>query len=113
MYKPNLLCLVNDNLPIRLVNKPFEVVRNGQRLLTRHDLWYHDPDVHQDDLAIRFIRRGMTNGDILRTDNKKEVSDNFFVRPKNPVFIYSCYYAEACDEWRGSFQLLNAWATQL
>ena len=27
--------------------------------------------------------------------------------------MYSSYYAEACDEWRGPFPPLSAWSTQL
>jgi len=59
-----------------MINQPFKVVRHGQRLLTRHDLWYHDQDVNQDDLSIKFVRRGMTNGDILSAIDNKEVRKN-------------------------------------
>ena len=69
----HLLFSVNDNTPLRMINQPFKVVRHGQRLLTPYDLWYHDPDINQDDLSIKFIRRGMTNGDILSAITNKEV----------------------------------------
>ena len=64
---------VNDNSPIRVVNKPFEIARNSQRLLTRNDLWYRDPDVNQDDLDLKYVRRGITNGEIINATSKKKV----------------------------------------
>ena len=38
-----------------------------------------------------------------------------YLRLKNPVkfLLYSRYYAEACNEWRGPSPRLSAWATQL
>lgn len=78
-----LFLVVNDNSPIRIINKPFEIARNSQRLLTRNDLWYHDPDVDQDDLDLKYVRRGITNGEIVNATSKKKVSEfvcrNFLV----------------------------------
>ena len=73
----NVCCLVNDNLPVRVVNKPFSVVRHGQRLLTRNDLWYRDPDVNQNNLELKIVRRGITNGDIINATTKREVKIDF------------------------------------
>ncbi|XP_076801534.1 chondroitin sulfate proteoglycan 4-like [Clavelina lepadiformis] len=65
------VALLNDNPPVRVVNQPFHVVRNGERLLTKHDLWYHDPDVDQDDLDLKYVRRGITNGEIINATSKR------------------------------------------
>ncbi|XP_069483369.1 chondroitin sulfate proteoglycan 4-like [Ambystoma mexicanum] len=57
--------LKNDEKPIRLVDKVFHVVKNGQRLLTTEDLCYHDPDIDFDDGLLLYTRRGIPNGDLV------------------------------------------------
>nr|XP_021578192.2 chondroitin sulfate proteoglycan 4-like isoform X1 [Ictidomys tridecemlineatus] len=59
--------LKNDERPVRMVDKVFHVVRNGQRLLTLEDLCYHDPDLDFDDGQLLYTRRGIPNGDLVRT----------------------------------------------
>ena len=51
--------LKNDKKPVCMVDKVFQVVRNGQRLLTLSDLCYHDPDSDFDDGQLLYIRRGI------------------------------------------------------
>lgn len=58
--------LKNDERPVRVVDKVFHVVRNGQRLLTLADLCYHDPDSDFDDGQLLYIRRGIPNGDLVQ-----------------------------------------------
>ncbi|XP_058419435.1 chondroitin sulfate proteoglycan 4-like [Diceros bicornis minor] len=58
--------LKNDEKPVRVVDKVFHVVRNGQRLLTLADLCYHDPDSDFDDGQLLYTRRGIPNGDLVR-----------------------------------------------
>ncbi|XP_010011574.1 PREDICTED: chondroitin sulfate proteoglycan 4-like, partial [Nestor notabilis] len=61
--------LKNDEKPVRVVDKIFNVVRNGQRLLTLADLCYHDPDSDFDDGQLLYTRRGISNGDLVLTNN--------------------------------------------
>ncbi|XP_077571662.1 chondroitin sulfate proteoglycan 4 [Stigmatopora nigra] len=61
--------LLNDQKPIRVIDKVFHVVKEGQRLLTLDDLRYHDPDSDFDDSQLMYIRRGIPMGDlVLRND---------------------------------------------
>ncbi|NXA10976.1 CSPG4 protein, partial [Sapayoa aenigma] len=57
--------LKNDEKPIRVIDKIFNIVRNGQRLLTLADLCYHDPDSDFDDGQLLYTRRGISNGDLV------------------------------------------------
>ncbi|XP_061673562.1 chondroitin sulfate proteoglycan 4 [Syngnathoides biaculeatus] len=57
--------LVNDQKPVRVIDKVFHVVREGQRLLTDEDLRYHDPDSDFDDSQLIYIRRGIPVGDLV------------------------------------------------
>ncbi|NXQ89666.1 CSPG4 protein, partial [Nyctibius grandis] len=57
--------LKNDEKPVRVIDKIFNVVRNGQRLLTLADLCYHDPDSDFDDGQLLYTRRGISNGDLV------------------------------------------------
>uniref|UniRef100_A0A7M4G1W0 Chondroitin sulfate proteoglycan 4-like n=1 Tax=Crocodylus porosus TaxID=8502 RepID=A0A7M4G1W0_CROPO len=57
--------LKNDEKPVRVVDKVFHVVNNGQRLLTLADLCYHDPDSDFDDGQLLYTRRGIPNGDLV------------------------------------------------
>uniref|UniRef100_A0A669QD79 Laminin G domain-containing protein n=1 Tax=Phasianus colchicus TaxID=9054 RepID=A0A669QD79_PHACC len=61
--------LKNDEKPVRVVDKVFNIVRNGQRLLTLADLCYHDPDSDFEDGQLLYIRRGISNGDLVLTNN--------------------------------------------
>ncbi|XP_068506327.1 chondroitin sulfate proteoglycan 4 isoform X2 [Syngnathus scovelli] len=57
--------LVNDQKPLRLIDRVFHVVREGQRLLTLDDLRYHDPDSDFDDGQLIYTRRGIPVGDLV------------------------------------------------
>ncbi|KAL7836517.1 hypothetical protein AOLI_G00278010 [Acnodon oligacanthus] len=57
--------LVNDEKPIRIVDKVFHVVRDGQRLLTLDDLCYHDADSDFSDGQLVYTRRGIPMGDLV------------------------------------------------
>ncbi|XP_062369704.1 chondroitin sulfate proteoglycan 4-like [Cinclus cinclus] len=61
--------LKNDEKPIRVIDKIFDIVRNGQRLLTLADLCYHDPDSDFDDGQLLYTRRGISNGDLVLTND--------------------------------------------
>lgn len=57
--------LLNDQKPIRVIDKVFHVVRDGQRLVTIEDLRYHDPDTDFDDSQLVYTRRGIPIGDLV------------------------------------------------
>ncbi|KAM7415865.1 hypothetical protein PAMA_018093 [Pampus argenteus] len=57
--------LVNDQKPVRVIDKVFQVVRDGQRLLTSEDLLYHDADSDFDDGQLIYTRRGIPMGDLV------------------------------------------------
>ncbi|KAM4576560.1 chondroitin sulfate proteoglycan 4 isoform 2-T2 [Odontesthes bonariensis] len=57
--------LLNDQKPIRLIDKVFHVVRNGQKLLTIEDLQYHDADSDFDDDQLLYSRHGILMGDLV------------------------------------------------
>ncbi|KAL1782841.1 chondroitin sulfate proteoglycan 4-like [Sigmodon hispidus] len=61
--------LENDEKPVRVVDKVFHVVRDGQRLLTLADLCYHDPDLDFDDGQLLYTRRGIPNGDLVNASD--------------------------------------------
>ncbi|CAJ1069227.1 chondroitin sulfate proteoglycan 4 [Xyrichtys novacula] len=57
--------LVNDQKPVRVIDKVFHVVRDGQRLLTIEDLRYRDGDSDFDDGHLVYTRRGIPMGDLV------------------------------------------------
>nr|XP_039270667.1 chondroitin sulfate proteoglycan 4-like [Styela clava]XP_039270668.1 chondroitin sulfate proteoglycan 4-like [Styela clava]XP_039270669.1 chondroitin sulfate proteoglycan 4-like [Styela clava] len=63
--------LVNDQRPVRVISQPFQVVRNGERLLTKDDLWYTDADTNFSDLDLVYTRRGIADGDILNATSRR------------------------------------------
>uniref|UniRef100_A0A6Q2YK54 Laminin G domain-containing protein n=1 Tax=Esox lucius TaxID=8010 RepID=A0A6Q2YK54_ESOLU len=59
------IALVNDEKPVRIVDKVFHVARDGQRLLTLDFLCYHDADSDFDDRQLLYTRRGIPMGDLV------------------------------------------------
>lgn len=57
--------LINDQKPVRVIDKVFQVVQDGQKLLTIEDLCYHDPDSDFDDSQLIYTRRGIPMGDLV------------------------------------------------
>ncbi|XP_016337137.1 chondroitin sulfate proteoglycan 4-like [Sinocyclocheilus anshuiensis] len=57
--------LVNDQKPIRVVDKIFHVVRDSQRLLTLEDLCYHDADTDFNDKDLLYTRRKIPMGELV------------------------------------------------
>lgn len=64
--------LVNDQKPVRLIDKVFHVVRDGQKLLTIEDLRYHDPDSDFDDGQLIYTRRGIPTGDLVLVNDTSQ-----------------------------------------
>lgn len=57
--------LMNDQKPVRVVDKVFHVARDSQRLLTLEDLCYRDPDSDYDDGQLLYTRRGISMGETV------------------------------------------------
>ncbi|XP_061590352.1 chondroitin sulfate proteoglycan 4-like [Cololabis saira] len=57
--------LVNDQRPVRVVDKVFHVARDGQRLVTLNDLRYHDDDSDFEDSWLVYTRRGIPMGELV------------------------------------------------
>lgn len=64
--------LVNDEKPVRIVDKVFHVVKNGQRLLTLDDLCYHDADLDFSDGQLVYTRRGIPIGDLVLVNDTSQ-----------------------------------------
>lgn len=56
------IILKNDNTPERVIDKVFNVVTNGEKLLTGKDLKYTDADIDTKPSDIMYTRRGIPNG---------------------------------------------------
>uniref|UniRef100_A0A669BQM0 Laminin G domain-containing protein n=1 Tax=Oreochromis niloticus TaxID=8128 RepID=A0A669BQM0_ORENI len=57
--------LVNDQRPVRVVDKVFHVAREGQRLVTLNDLRYRDDDSDFEDSWLVYTRRGIPMGELV------------------------------------------------
>ncbi|XP_017266244.1 chondroitin sulfate proteoglycan 4-like isoform X2 [Kryptolebias marmoratus] len=57
--------LVNDQRPVRVVDKIFHVARDGQRLVTLNDLCYRDDDSDFEDSWLVYTRRGIPMGELV------------------------------------------------
>uniref|UniRef100_A0A3B4FUM2 Chondroitin sulfate proteoglycan 4-like n=1 Tax=Pundamilia nyererei TaxID=303518 RepID=A0A3B4FUM2_9CICH len=57
--------LVNDQRPVRVVDKVFHVAREGQRLVTLSDLRYRDDDSDFEDSWLVYTRRGIPMGELV------------------------------------------------
>lgn len=57
--------LVNDQRPLRVVDKVFHVARDSQRLVTLSDLCYRDDDSDFEDSWLVYTRRGIPMGELV------------------------------------------------
>ncbi|KAI7812238.1 putative chondroitin sulfate proteoglycan 4, partial [Triplophysa rosa] len=55
----------NDHVPQRVIHKLFNVVRNGQRLLTTDDILFKDDDSDFNDTQLVYVRVGILSGNIV------------------------------------------------
>lgn len=79
--------LVNDQRPVRVVDKVFHVARDGQRLLTLNDLRYRDDDSDFDDSWLVYTRRGIPMGDLVQAGNPTHKLYEFTQRDLEQVRI--------------------------
>ena len=61
--------LGNDQTPTRVIDKVFQVVEGGQKLLTGSDLLFVDLDINTKPEDIRYKHHAIPNGDLVRVDN--------------------------------------------
>ncbi|XP_061078781.1 chondroitin sulfate proteoglycan 4 isoform X2 [Conger conger] len=55
----------NDHVPVRVVDKIFNVARNGQRLLTTDDIQFRDEDSGFNESQLVYMRAGILSGNIV------------------------------------------------
>lgn len=68
----------NEHAPVRVVDKVFNVVRHGQRLLTTDVIQFKDDDSGFNDTQIVYAREGILSGNIVSTSN-----------PSQPLFRFT------------------------
>lgn len=59
----------NDHVPQRVIHNPFNVVRNGQRLLTTDDILFKDDDSDFNDTQLVYVRVGILSGNIVSSED--------------------------------------------
>uniref|UniRef100_A0A665UH47 Laminin G domain-containing protein n=1 Tax=Echeneis naucrates TaxID=173247 RepID=A0A665UH47_ECHNA len=68
----------NEHAPVRVVDKVFNVVRHGQRLLTTDVIQFKDDDSGFNDTQIVYAREGILSGNIVSTSS-----------PSMPIFRFT------------------------
>ncbi|NWR89022.1 CSPG4 protein, partial [Furnarius figulus] len=83
---------INDHIPVRVVNKVFNVVRNGQHLLTTDDIAFTDKDSGFSDTQLVLARKDILFGSIVSVDNRSHQVYRFTqddLRKKKILFVHS------------------------
>ncbi|XP_060116044.1 chondroitin sulfate proteoglycan 4 [Heteronotia binoei] len=83
---------VNDHMPVQVVNKVFNVVRHGQRLLTTDDFAFVDQDSGFSDMQLVLVRKDILFGSIIAVDNRSLQVYRFTqddLRKKKILFVHS------------------------
>ena len=80
--------LVNDERPVRVVDKVFHVARDGQRLVTLNDLCYRDDDSDFEDSWLVYTRRGIPMGELVLASDPSHRLYEFTQRDLEQVSIY-------------------------
>uniref|UniRef100_A0AAR2KHD5 Laminin G domain-containing protein n=1 Tax=Pygocentrus nattereri TaxID=42514 RepID=A0AAR2KHD5_PYGNA len=83
--------LVNDEKPVRVIDKVFHVARDSQRLLTLEDLCYHDPDSDYDNGQLLYTRRGIPMGELVWVNDTSHKLYQFHQRDleeKRVLFVH-------------------------
>ncbi|TTC59080.1 Chondroitin sulfate proteoglycan 4 [Bagarius yarrelli] len=83
--------LINDQKPVRSVNKVFHVARAGQKLLTLEDLCYHDPDSDYDDGQLLYSRQRIMVGELVLANDTSHKLYQFHQRDlekKRVLFVH-------------------------
>ncbi|NXY39382.1 CSPG4 protein, partial [Pomatorhinus ruficollis] len=83
---------VNDHSPVRAVNRVFNVVRNGQHLLTTDDIAFTDKDSGFSDAQLVLTRKDILFGSIVSVDDRSHQVYRFTqddLRKKKVLFVHS------------------------
>ncbi|XP_029818996.1 chondroitin sulfate proteoglycan 4 [Manacus vitellinus] len=83
---------INDHIPVRAVNKVFNVVRNGQHLLTTDDIAFTDRDSGFSDTQLVLARKDILFGSIVSVDDRSHQVYRFTqddLRKKKILFVHS------------------------
>ncbi|KAA8590288.1 hypothetical protein FQN60_014222, partial [Etheostoma spectabile] len=81
----------NKHAPVRVVDKVFNIVRHGQRLLTTDVIQFKDDDSGFNDTQIVYAREGILSGNIVSTSNPSQPLFRFTqadLRDKKILFIH-------------------------
>ncbi|XP_037308043.2 chondroitin sulfate proteoglycan 4 [Pungitius pungitius] len=81
----------NEHVPVRVVDKVFNIVRHGQRLLTTDFIQFKDDDSGFNDTQIVYAREGILSGHIVSTSNPSQPLFRFTqadLRDKNVLFVH-------------------------
>uniref|UniRef100_A0A3Q4MZV3 Chondroitin sulfate proteoglycan 4 n=1 Tax=Neolamprologus brichardi TaxID=32507 RepID=A0A3Q4MZV3_NEOBR len=85
------ILLRNEHAPVRTVDKVFNVVRNGQRLLTTDVIQFKDNDSGFNDSQIIYAREGILSGNIVSTSQPSQPLFRFTqadLKDKKVLFIH-------------------------
>ncbi|KFV72597.1 Chondroitin sulfate proteoglycan 4, partial [Dryobates pubescens] len=83
---------INDHAPVQVVNKVFNVVRNGQHLLTTEDIAFSDKDSGFSDTQLVLARKDILFGSIVYVDDRSHQVYRFTqddLRKKKILFVHS------------------------
>ncbi|KAF3702208.1 Chondroitin sulfate proteoglycan 4 [Channa argus] len=83
--------LVNDQRPVRVVDKVFHVAREGQRLVTLNDLCFRDDDLDFEDSWLVYTRRGIPMGELVLASDPSQKLYEFTQRDleqKKVLFVH-------------------------
>uniref|UniRef100_A0A8C5TVB6 Chondroitin sulfate proteoglycan 4 n=1 Tax=Malurus cyaneus samueli TaxID=2593467 RepID=A0A8C5TVB6_9PASS len=83
---------VNDHSPVRAVNRVFNVVRNGQHLLTTDDIAFTDKDSGFSDTQLVLARKDILFGSIVSVDDRNHQVYRFTqddLRKRKILFVHS------------------------
>ncbi|XP_051975957.1 chondroitin sulfate proteoglycan 4-like [Xyrauchen texanus] len=81
----------NDYVPQRVIDKPFNVVRNGHRLLTTDDILFMDNDSDFNDTQLVYVRVGILSGNIVSSVDPTQALYRFTqadLRDKKVLFVH-------------------------
>ncbi|XP_059214410.1 chondroitin sulfate proteoglycan 4-like [Centropristis striata] len=83
--------LINDQRPVRVVDKVFHVARDGQRLVTLDDLCYRDDDSDFEDSWLVYTRRGIPMGELVMASDTSHKLYEFTqrdIKQKKVLFVH-------------------------
>nr|XP_053643918.1 chondroitin sulfate proteoglycan 4-like isoform X2 [Cherax quadricarinatus] len=66
------IIMINDNYPIRIMEKVLNVVTESERIVTSNDLLYIDPDLDTPSSQIQYTRQKIPNGDFFHVEDRFE-----------------------------------------